>query len=97
MNQTCKRAVKKFGVDNQIIKAVEELSELIVALLKYRDKRINERDVIDEIADVKIMCEQLTVIFGADKIDRRTEEKLDRLKMLLKINPDIYNKNRQLK
>lgn len=65
-------AVKKFGEKAQILMAVEEMSELTKALLKYiRFKDFghgNEGEVMaaisEERADVEIMLNQLHVIFG---------------------------------
>ena len=65
-------AVEKFGTHAQILMAVEEMSELTKALLKYiRHEDFgqgNEEDVLQSIAeeraDVSIMLCQLDVIFG---------------------------------
>lgn len=65
--------VEKYGTAPQIDMAIEESSELIKALLKYRRKKnsaeiFDEKElraaVIDEIADVSIMVTQLQIIFG---------------------------------
>lgn len=64
--------VDKFGEKAQILMAVEEMSELTKALLKYiRFKDFNqgsEGDILaaisEERADVEIMLNQLQVIFG---------------------------------
>lgn len=34
---------------------------------KFRRGRVNEDDIITEIADVMIMCEQMAAYFGKDK------------------------------
>lgn len=65
-------AVVKFGERTQILMAVEEMSELSKALLKYvRHEDFNQGDydsiiesVSEERADVEIMLNQLDVIFG---------------------------------
>lgn len=78
-------AVDKWGSHSQILIAIEEMSELTKALLKFI--RYGEREgVLDAIqeerADVSIMLNQLEVIFG----DNSEEEckKLDHLEDLLK-------------
>ena len=51
------KALKKNGIDIQMTVAIEELGELIQAICKY--KRGEEHNIEEEIADVKIMIEQL--------------------------------------
>lgn len=58
------KAVNKFGAENQVRKAVEELTELSVALLHSLDGRGDTENIREEMADVEIMLEQLHVIFG---------------------------------
>lgn len=41
---------------------------------------IEEDDIITEIADVMIMCEQLSNYFGKEKVELEKERKLERLK-----------------
>lgn len=80
------RAIKNYGDDVQIDKAIEEMSELIKALLKLRYARDGyERDIImdsvdEEMADVLIMWTQLSLIFGnAFRIDAWQDKKIERL------------------
>ena len=58
------KAVNKYGAENQVRKAVEELTELSVALLHSLDGRGDTENIREEMADVEIMLEQLHVIFG---------------------------------
>lgn len=61
------RALAVYGERNQIIVAVEELSELQKELCKYlRGEDVGEK-LAEEMADVTIMLEQLVGIFGNDK------------------------------
>jgi len=76
-------AIKTFGSEYQIDRAIEELAELTQALLKYR--RAGEADLGDalknvheEIVDVQIVLEQLKMLFAYDKQIEQT--KLARLK-----------------
>ena len=41
--------------------------------------RVGEDDIITEIADVMIMCEQLSNYFGKEKVALERERKLTRL------------------
>jgi hypothetical protein len=56
-------AIEHYGKDAQILKAVEELNELAVELMHYRDGKCTEFDVRSELIDVLIMCEQMGLIF----------------------------------
>lgn len=75
--------INTFGLPNQIEKALEELSELTLALHHYKEGKIERVAVIEEIADVTIMMEQLTIIFGKDQVDFIKKNKLDRLLKLV--------------
>lgn len=77
---TCKRALEVYGINHQIWKTIEELSELSNALAKWKDGRNDENDVITEIADVQIMMEQLSIFFGEQKVQDERLEKITRLK-----------------
>ena len=73
-------AVNTFGARNQEDVAIEEMSELIKALIKHRRYNTPEtsENILEEIADVVIMTCQLTVIHGFD--EKIVEEKINRLK-----------------
>ena len=60
-------AMQKYGQSAQQFKAIEELSELIRALARCDDPE----NIAEEMADVRIMLDQLELIF-------RNEEKLYR-------------------
>ncbi len=91
--------VNTYGNDPQTDMAIEECSELIKALLKYRRKRYSEdaagaavekelrAAIIDEIADVQIMIAQLQIMH--DCIGE-VEEKID-----FKIKRQIERINRR--
>lgn len=78
-----KRMIEKFGKEAQTIVAIEELSELQKALCKHLRGQTNFENIIEEIADVKIMLAQLELIFDCDllviqemaKKLQRTEER----------------------
>lgn|SRR4030067_2314981 len=75
-------AINHFGEEKQLLKVQEELIELSLALIHHK-RYNNEKSynaVIDEVADVAIMLEQLKVIFPIDKINDRIEFKISRLK-----------------
>ena len=57
-----KLALDKYGVQAQQLMLVEECSELQKAILKGLRGSINIDELVDEIADVEIMCEQVKLI-----------------------------------
>lgn len=62
MNEICKLAVDTYGKEAQLNQAFEEMAELMVTINHWRRGRAKEDDVLSEIADVAIMCEQLCYI-----------------------------------
>lgn len=75
----CERAIKHWGAEKQMRKAVEECLELGLALHHHLDGRATLEQVIDEVADVEIMCDQLRCILGQVLVDYQKEKKLERL------------------
>ena len=94
--EVLERAIDTFGIDSQVDMAIEEMAELTKALLKYRrccngDIYVDDKDklfgnVIEEMADVQIMLNQLYIMFGEpvnypkEKINR-LKNRLDRLQI----------------
>lgn len=75
--------VETYGSDKQEDMAIEEWSELIKAILKFRWSNAKDSDlrdaVIDEIADVQIMFTQLGIIFNCvEEVNERIDFKIDR-------------------
>lgn len=78
-------AINTYGIRSQQDMCIEEMSELTKAILKYRraeNKNENEAeyledDIIEEIADVQIMLDQMRIIFG--DTSSQEEYKLNRL------------------
>ncbi len=82
----------RYGLANQINRLVEECSELIQAVMKY--KRITEskgleleklmlakENIIEELADVCVIMEQIIYLFGC----KREVEKTADLKIMRQI------------
>jgi NTP pyrophosphatase (non-canonical NTP hydrolase) len=76
-----KKAIEHYGEEYQMLKFVEELGEAVTAVARFaltlNEK--TEKELIDEVADVLIMSEQIRIILGAAEIDNRIAYKLDRL------------------
>lgn len=80
-----KMIADKYGRAKQSVKAMEEMAELTQAICKLKehpaihpenDKRY--MDVLEEIADVEIMIEQLKYLYGEKEVEEIIEYKLDR-------------------
>ena len=70
--------LKKFGPVAQIGKAVEEMAELTVELMKQRDSA----KIQEEVADCLIMLYQLRMMYGLTEVDKFIWAKLDRTSKL---------------
>lgn len=79
-----RQAIEKFGEQAQIRIAVEEMAELTKELCKSFRGKQNREEIIEEIADVTIMMEQLRLIFDCnqdvcDQMDFKVERLLRRM------------------
>ncbi|HZK52975.1 MAG TPA: hypothetical protein VFC84_02040 [Desulfosporosinus sp.] len=74
-------ALSTFGIRHQTIKCIEELSELQKELCKQANGDGTKDKVIEEMADVEIMLEQMKIglCIGACEIDEVKDQKLSRL------------------
>lgn len=74
-------ALIRFGRHNQLVVAIEELSELQKEICKFFRHEGKHSDLIEEVADVCIMLEQIIYIFDIDEdVKKVMEEKVQRLK-----------------
>jgi NTP pyrophosphatase (non-canonical NTP hydrolase) len=74
------KAREQWGVEGRFRKAQEECGELIVAIshfLSSRNKASSE-DVASEVADVILMCKQLTIILGKNIVEDKIQEKINK-------------------
>ena len=80
--------IDRYGENNQIDVAIEEMSELIKELIKYKRSKIHAREkaaasrehVVEELGDVFFMMEYLKTIFNITDAEIRqiVQEKSDR-------------------
>jgi hypothetical protein len=85
MNEIYAKAVMKFGVKAQLNVALEELAELQKEICKHFRGRDNRAEIIEEMADVYIMLEQMRIIFEIQEVEliKAKTRKLVRLQRLL--------------
>ena len=80
------QAIKTYGVQAQCDVAIEEMAELTKAIMKIRrvaddyEKTQPALDnLLEEIADVDIMVDQLKIMWGPKQVEEYREKKLERL------------------
>lgn len=76
-------AINTYGANKQVDMVIEEMAELTKALLKQRRPGGQCRDVLEEMADVQIMLDQLKLIYGWDR-----EVEMDKLVRLQRMVDD---------
>lgn len=77
---TYRVAIRKFGIDAQVLMAIEEMSELTKEICKIPRGKKNLEALADEIADVTIMLEQLRLIYDLnDAVCEHMDMKIRRL------------------
>lgn len=76
---------KKYGEIVQLVVAIEELSELQKELCKDLRGKGKRENIIEEIADVSIMLEQLYLIYNIEnyEVDEMFDKKIERTKGIL--------------
>jgi seryl-tRNA synthetase len=86
-----RKLIEIYGENHQLLKLVEEMSELQKEILKYVTKYMQagqsfecteEREkIIEEMADVEMTLEQCKYIFGIlfSELEKVKKEKLERL------------------
>lgn len=83
-------ALDTFGAEAQTKMLFEEIGELMAAICQYSRGRDKVAHVAEEIADVRIMLNQMAVLFGCeDEVERQRRYKLRRLEQR------IEEKNRE--
>lgn len=79
--EVMRKAIETYGEEAQLWMVTEEMSELQKEICKYKRGKKNQEEMTDEIADVLIMIEQLSIICGItiDSVRERIDYKIDRL------------------
>lgn len=83
-DEILKSAIERYGNTSQLIVAMEEMAELTKELSKFFRGAHNEYAIAEEIADVRIMLDQIEIMFdcaGAAAVYR--EAKVERLRKRL--------------
>ncbi|MGD9638353.1 MAG: hypothetical protein AB7U85_04775 [Alphaproteobacteria bacterium] len=75
------KALAVYGSEMQLNQAIEEMAELTVAIRHFLRCRPN--NLIEELADVSVMIEQISLLFGKDAIEAVKKIKIKRLERRL--------------
>ena len=79
--QVYAQALDTFGTINQLVVALEELSEVQKEICKAMRSEVNLQHLAEEIADASIMLEQLRLIFDInDEVSNIMDAKVERLR-----------------
>ena len=92
---TFQAAVDEWGLETQIDIAEEEAAEFVVASKHYARGKIDVDELIDELADMRIVSEQLAMFIGRDEVETRISEKMDRLRDRLPCEIDDVDGDRE--
>ena len=85
-NEKYLRIIYVYGPDAQKIQAIQEFSELTQAITKDINNQGSRENLIEEMADSKIMLEQMQLLFDVDDqdlekiMDKKIERQLTRIK-----------------
>lgn len=79
------KVIVAYGTRAQLNVAIEEMSELTKEICKFIRGAKNRDAIVEEMADVQIMLEQIQIMFGisTDEIYNAKNFKLERLKKRL--------------
>ena len=82
----CEDIARHYGETNQLNQLQEELAELIMAVNKYKRDKENIDNLIEEIADVEIMIQQIKYLLrlNPEYLEMITINKLLRQKRRIK-------------
>lgn len=82
--ESCHAIANFYGIDSQSLIAIEEMSELTKELCKDQRGYDRNKGIIEELADVSIMIEQLIALYDckkevSDMIDYKVNRQLRRM------------------
>lgn len=84
------QAIETYGVQAQCDVAIEEMAELTKAIMKlrrvadeYEKTQAALENLLEEIADVDIMIDQMKIMWGPKQVEEYRRKKLERLERRL--------------
>lgn len=87
---TYKQAIEEYGVRAQKLMAIEEMSELTKEICKDFRGKLNREHLIEEMADVLIMLDQMLLMYkvSGEEVRLMRIKKVERLKERLEKQND---------
>ena len=90
-------AITKWGTTAQLDQMIEEMAELTMAISKYK-RKFNDslldyqkvgvmENLYTEIADVKLMIEEMEYMFGKENVDKAYQKQVEKFKL------ELYGEN----
>lgn len=80
--EMCQYALNKWGMIAQLDQMAEECAEYIAALNRWKRGRITREKLLEEIADVSVMVQEMKVYFDIEHFEehkiRRLNARIDR-------------------
>ena len=67
MTDQIKQIADHYKLDSQLDKLIEESAEVIQAIQKYKQNKILITGLIEELADLSIVYEQVVYLLGCDE------------------------------
>ena len=92
MNEDLKKIANYYGLRKQLRQTIEEMAELTQMICKAERYDLDTvRDhLVEEVADVSIMIDQLEYLLGDNMVAKIREEKIKR--QIVRINGECLNK-----
>lgn len=84
MEEKVRKIALHYGRENQSKILIEEMAELTKAIIKLdrantiADYKESFNNLIEELADVEIMLEQVKFLYGTEDVNSKKEEKVKR-------------------
>jgi len=69
-----------WGHDAQLAKAAEEFAELAAVVSRWQNDQATTEEILDEMADARVMLEQLETDFNDDAVDEAFQQKIEALR-----------------
>lgn len=85
------KALNAYGINAQLWVLIEEMAELANEVAKLMRERSGKQEIITELADVKIMVEQIAFFFGYNEVNVEMHRKLERLEERIKNHKQNQN------
>ena len=94
-------ALDTYGITGQLLKALEELTEVQVEIYRILEGRPDIHHLAEEVADATLMLEQIRLFFGInDEVCEFMDAKVLRLQHLIDTNerqrPDLDVERRKM-